>query len=192
MSQHASDRPAPRVLLTGRPGCGKTTVIRRTVERIGLDRCAGFYTEEVREGGRRIGFDVVTLEGERGPLARTGASGPQVSRYGVDIQTFEELGVTALERALHRDDGLLVIDEIGKMELFSDRFVDLLDEIFRPDSSHPVLGSVLRAKHPVAAELRSRPGISLVEVTSSRRDWLPERLASSFREILSGAQESGP
>ncbi|UCC82578.1 MAG: hypothetical protein JSW46_16625, partial [Gemmatimonadota bacterium] len=83
----------PRILLTGRPGCGKTTVIKRAVELIGPDRCAGFYTEDVREKGRRIGFDVVTLDGRRGPLARAGARGPRVSRYGVELASFEGLGV---------------------------------------------------------------------------------------------------
>lgn len=183
MSQHASDAPGqPRLLLTGRPGSGKTTAIRAVVSRIGKARCMGFYTEEVRRGGRRLGFDVVTLDGGRAPLARTGAPGPTVSRYGVDVAAFEALGVAALEEALTRPDRLLVIDEIGKMELFSDRFVALLGKIFDPVSSHAVLGTIMRGRHPIADRIRRSPGVTVIEVDRENRGSLPDRLATRISE----------
>jgi nucleoside-triphosphatase len=164
----------PRILLTGRPGCGKTTVILRTLEL--LDRAtAGFYTEEVRQRGARIGFDLVTLDGRRVPFARAGASGPRVGRYGVDVTTFENVGVSALERGLDRTDTLLVIDELGKMEFMSDAFVSLLPLIF--DAPNAILATVLQGRHPVADPLRTQPGVEVIEVSSSNRDVLPLQLA---------------
>jgi len=184
MSQHVPDRPGPpRILLTGRPGCGKTTAIRRTIERIGTHRCRGFYTEEVRDGGRRIGFDVVTLDGRRGPLARIGDSGPRVGRYTVDVARFETIGVAALERAFAHPESVLIIDEIGKMELFSSRFVDLVRQVFDRTTVQPVLGVVMRGRHPVANEIRAREGVRVLEVNVGNRDELPGRVAEMFLRL---------
>ena len=61
--------PTNNFLLTGRPGCGKTTVVRRVVERLSGQCLAGFYTQEVRESGRRVGFEAVGLAGSRMMLA---------------------------------------------------------------------------------------------------------------------------
>ncbi|MGD2153460.1 MAG: nucleoside-triphosphatase [Gemmatimonadales bacterium] len=176
----------PRILLTGRPGCGKTTVIRRGVEQIGRDRCAGFYTEEVRERGRRVGFDVVTLAGRRGPLARLGARGPRVGRYGVDLASFDELGVGALERALEAGAPVLVVDELGKMELYSARFVAILEQLFDPAASHAVLGTVMERSHPKVDPLRGRPGVEVIRVTERNRCELPARLGEIYVNFVAG------
>ncbi len=78
------------VLLTGLPGCGKTTVICRVVELLKDRRLAGFYTMEIREHGQRLGFEAVGLGGERVTLAHVGFhSGPRVGRYGVDVEGFD-------------------------------------------------------------------------------------------------------
>jgi nucleoside-triphosphatase len=174
----------PRVLLTGRPGSGKTTVIRRAVELIGSGRCRGFFTEEVREGGRRIGFNVVTLDGQCGPLARVGAPGPRVSRYGVDLRSFERLGVEPLEGELTERAGVLVVDEIGKMELFSDRFVGVLKRIFDPGAGWAILGTVMLGRHPKVDWLRRQSDIRFIEVTAANRDGLATELSGLFAEFL--------
>jgi nucleoside-triphosphatase len=176
----------PRILLTGRPGCGKTTVIRRAAELIGLERCVGFYTEEVREKGRRVGFDVVTLDGRRGRLARVGARGPRVSRYGVDLESFEALGVETLERALLAGARLLVVDEIGKMELFSQRFTALLDRLLGPSAESAVLGTVLAGRHPAVERLRQLRGLRVMEVDSANREDLPVELGRIYGDFLAG------
>ncbi len=170
----------PRILLTGRPGVGKTTVIRRALDLIGLEASAGFYTEEVRAKGRRVGFDVVTLDGRRGALARAGSGGPRVGRYGVDVDSFERLGVAALENGLAGGAELLVVDEIGKMELFSDRFVESLERVFDRDGGWSVLGTVMRARHPEVDWLWERSDIEILEVTDGNREGLVGKLASGY------------
>ncbi|MEE9134149.1 MAG: nucleoside-triphosphatase [Gemmatimonadota bacterium] len=177
----------PRILLTGRPGSGKTTVIRGAVEMIGLDLCGGFYTEEVRSRGGRIGFDVVTLSGRRGPLARIGASGPWVGRYGVDLHSFESLGVEALEEAIGEKSRLLVVDEIGKMELYSDRFVELVGRILDPAARWPVLGTIMQRRHPLVDRLRLRSNLQIIELTADNRDGLPRQLSEIFESFLESA-----
>ncbi|NIR42607.1 MAG: NTPase [Gemmatimonadetes bacterium] len=177
-----------RILLTGRPGCGKTTAVRETVERLGpAIEVAGFYTEELRRAGRRIGFDVVTVDGRRGPLARAGAPGPPVGRYGVDLESFDRVGVAELEAGLSAGADLLVVDEIGKMELLSDRFVSALERLFDPAEDHVVLGTILRGRHPKADWLRSQSGVEIIEVTEANRDALPRRLAERIGPATSDA-----
>lgn len=176
----------PRILLTGRPGSGKTTVVARTVRAIGSDGCAGFMTEEVRERGRRIGFDVVTVDGGRAVLARSDAPGPTVGRYGVDVSSFERLGVAALEEAIERNGRIVVIDEIGKMELFSDRFRALLERVFGPAADRPVLATIMAGSHPIVDRIRSAPGVRLITVTSANRDDLPRLLARALARWVGG------
>lgn len=165
----------------GPPDCGQTTVIRRTVDLIHRP-ATGFFTEEVRASGprghARIGFDVVTLDGVRAPLARAGAGGPRVGRYAVDVASFERVGVTAVERGLERADTLLVIDELGKMEFWSQRFVALLDRLVA--APNPILGTIMARPHPVANRFRKAAGVSVVEVTAANRDALPSALAAQL------------
>jgi nucleoside-triphosphatase len=175
--------PAPteplRILLTGPPGCGKTTVILRTL-RLLSRTTAGFYTEEVRSGadGGRLGFDVVALDGRRGPLARIGGQGPGVGKYAVDLQSFEDVGVRALEAGLREPHALLVIDELGRMEFLSAALVTLLEQVFR--SPHPVLGTILYRRHPLGDRLRQASGAEVIQVTTQNREALPVELARRF------------
>ncbi|MBI4513908.1 MAG: AAA family ATPase [Gemmatimonadetes bacterium] len=166
----------PRILLTGPPGCGKTTLILKTLEILNRP-AAGFYTIEVREpgGGGRLGFDVVALNGERGPLARVAALGPRVGKYGVDVASFERIGARALEEGLRHPGTILVVDELGKMEFFSSRFVALLPRVF--ECANPVLGTILYRPHPIADRFRRAPGVEVIQVSAENRDRLPREIA---------------
>ncbi len=152
------------------------------MELLGRERCAGFYTQEVREQGRRVGFDVVTIDGARGPLARAGAPGPRVSRYGVDLPSFERLALPALQAAEPKR--VLIIDEIGKMELFSARFAELAERALAAEARCPVLGTLMQGRHPLIDPLRRRPDIRVLTVTPGNREALPGRLAEVYREAL--------
>ncbi|XP_016043544.1 cancer-related nucleoside-triphosphatase isoform X1 [Erinaceus europaeus] len=176
---------ARHVFLTGPPGVGKTTLIQKASEALKSSGAPvdGFYTEEVRQGGRRIGFDIVTLSGMRGPLSRVG-SVPlpgkrecRVGQYVVDLMSFEQLALPVLRNVGSSSDSghqVCVIDEIGKMELFSQPFIQAI----RQTLSTPgivVLGTIPIPKgKPLALveEIRSRNDIRVFNVTRENRNHL--------------------
>lgn len=167
----------PKVLLTGRPGIGKTTVIRRFLARTRVE-AGGFYTEEIRREGRRVGFSLNLLSGERRVLASVEIGGSwRVGKYGVDVRTFETAAVPEIEKAI-AGEHLVVVDEIGKMELFSERFREVVRLAL--DSSAPILATILNRPHPFADEMRNRNDIHLIEVTPANREGLPRDLAELF------------
>jgi nucleoside-triphosphatase len=128
------------VLLTGPPDCGKTTVIRRLVERLADRRAAGFYTQEIRKKGQRVGFEVRGLNGGHGILARVGfQSSHRVGRYGVDLGAFEQIVRHELIRG-RGDVDAYIIDEIGKMESFSPVFVQAVAGVL--DGPVPVVATI--------------------------------------------------
>lgn len=175
------------ILLTGRPGCGKTTVIQRVVAR--LERPAfGFYTQEIRQGGHRVGFEIVTLDGQRGVLAHVGIrSQVRLGKYGLDLAALDELAVGAIESALQTH-ALAVIDEIGPMEIASPRFRDAVLRAL--ESPAPVLGTIAHKNTPFLAALKRRPQVTLVEVTSQNRDALPDRILGWLSSVE--AHPAGP
>jgi nucleoside-triphosphatase len=169
------------LLLTGRPGVGKTTVIRAVAGRLG-SRAGGFYTAEVREAGRRTGFEIVALDGPRGWLAGVNISSPhRVSKYGVCLHDLEQIGVAALRRATARPEvAVVVIDEIGKMELVSAAFREAV--LAALDSPKSVLATVMAASQPWVSAIKARPGVVLVEITPANRQALPGRIVREWLE----------
>ena len=86
------------ILLTGRPGCGKTTLIKRVVEELALP-AGGFYTEEIRQRGERVGFKIITLSGEEAVFADVDFRTPQrLGKYGLDLAALETVGFTDASR----------------------------------------------------------------------------------------------
>lgn len=172
-----------KILLEGRPGVGKTTVARRLVDLLrgsGL-RLAGFTTEELRERGRRVGFAVESLAGGRGVLAHVDYPGPPTGKYGVDLAEFERIALPALEG----DVDVVVIDELGKMELASPAFRAAVEGLF--DREVAVVATVHVHRHPLTDALKSRAGVVVVHVTERKRDGLPRELAARLIEGRSPA-----
>ncbi len=166
--------PASNLLITGRPGVGKTSVVVGALGRLHGVRLAGFLTEEIREAGQRVGFAVATLAGERRVMAEVGiTSQRRVGRYGVDVSAVDEIVELALadERAAQA----FVIDEIGKMELYSSRFVASMERLL--DDPRPLVATVAIKGSGLIATARRRPDVELWEVEVGNRDALPERVA---------------
>jgi len=166
-----------RLLVAGAPGTGKTTVVGVVVARLraeGLE-VGGFVTREVREAGRRVGFEAVALDGPMATIARVGwATGVRVGRYGVDVAAFEGVALPAVRRALEAG-RVVVLDELGLMELVSERFVALVEEVL--EAPVAVLATVHRRAHPVTDTIKARSDVELVTVTAENRDELPEVLS---------------
>lgn len=169
------------LLLSGPPRCGKTTVVRRLIEVLGDLRLAGFYTEEMREQGRRVGFRAVGLNGGEILLAHVSIASPfRVGAYGVDPRALLSLLGSELARPAEAVD-LYVIDEIGKMECLSPEFVASVRRLF--DSPALVLATVALKGGGFPAEARTRADAELVLVTPANRDALPGALAARIRQL---------
>ncbi|MGD0232314.1 MAG: nucleoside-triphosphatase [Syntrophorhabdales bacterium] len=169
------------LLITGLPGTGKTTLVMRLIGRLGTFRAAGFYTEEIRTGGTRKGFEIVDVRGTRTLLAHVNIlGGRKVGKYGVDVAGFDHYLETAPFLSPHTD--LVVIDEIGKMECLSGKFtrivVDLLDA--------PVLVVATIALHGggLIDRIKSRADVGLYMVTKANRDGLVDEIETTVREGL--------
>jgi nucleoside-triphosphatase len=170
-----------RLLLTGNPGIGKTTVVRGALSQLGQLRCAGFYTEERRHQGRRIAFKIVTLDGQEGTLAAVGLGEPKVGKYSVCVEQFDKLALPQLDFEATGAD-LYVIDEIGKMELTSPRFrASVIDLLARPAN---LLATVARKGKGFLDQIKGRNDVDLVEVNHENRGRLPHEIAAKIlREI---------
>jgi nucleoside-triphosphatase len=173
------------VLLTGAPGCGKTTLLGEAVE--ALRGCGwevyGFWTPEIRRGGTRLGFAAELMGGGREVLAsRDLPSAPRVGRYGVNVAAMDGLVVPEIERgvaaASMRADVIIVMDEIGKMELISQGFREAVSHAL--DSQARVLGTIMARPHPFADALKVRGDVGIVTVTRDNR----ERLRTSIVEAV--------
>lgn len=169
---------APRLLLEGRPGSGKTTAAFRLVEIVRAEgmRVTGFLTRELREGDRRVGFMLETVDGRRGTLAHVRLrGGPRVGRYGVALADLERLAIPALRT----DADVVVVDELGKMELASVAFRDAVLALF--ERSVAVVATVHTRPDPFTDELKRRPSVAVLRLTQANRDELPIAVASRLR-----------
>ncbi len=158
------------ILVTGPPRCGKTTLILRISRDPSFSqRTAGFITEELREEGERIGFKIIALpEKKEGILAHKGYPSPyRVGKYGVDIEDLERIGCSALEEALNTR-RVLLIDEIGKMELFSKKFKDIL--LMALDSPQKILATIMERPNEFADRIKERRDVKLFHLTRENFD----------------------
>jgi len=165
------------ILITGAPGTGKTTFIRKMVTELAGRHPAGFYTDEIREGGVRKGFSLISLDGDRGILSHANIRGPfKVGKYGVDVNGFENF----LDRIPFREHGrqLLIIDEIGKMECLSKKFTQLAAQLL--SSERPVVATVAMKGSGFIANVKARPDVELIEITRDNRNGLLKQILSAI------------
>jgi len=168
------------ILLTGHPGVGKTTIIRKIIEKLKIP-AGGFYTEEIRENDLRMGFAVATLSGFKGVLAhRNFKSRYKVGQYGVGVYTLNRIGVKEIQGCL-MEKKLIVIDEIGKMELLSPQFQAVVEKAL--DADNPVLGTITLARHPFVQKLAARSDVKIIEVTKENREVVFKALLKDMKKI---------
>jgi nucleoside-triphosphatase len=157
-----------KILLTGLPRCGKTSAVMQIIANLNREKIAGFYTQEIREGNIRKGFSWQLLDGATGTLAHIGIKGHcKVGKYGVDVAAFEKSVVPILDID-NTDVQLFVIDEIGKMECFSTKFVDAVLRLFKSNKS--VLATVALKGTGLISEVKNCPGAKLFNLTRQNRD----------------------
>jgi len=157
-----------KILLTGLPGCGKTTAILQIIERLNCEKVAGFYTQEIRQDNLRKGFYWTRLDGATGVLAHIDIKGPfRVGKYGVDVAGFEKSVVPVLDIG-QIDAELFILDEIGKMECLSKKFVAVVRRLFASDKS--VLATVAQKGTGLIWQVKNYPGIRLFNLTRQSRD----------------------
>jgi nucleoside-triphosphatase len=171
------------ILITGTPGIGKTTLIRKLAYELRDFDPVGFYTEEIRERGVRKGFELVSLPaGKMRHLSHVDIKSPyRVGKYRVDIKGFNDFleSIDFLESSTR----LIIIDEIGKMECFSEKFEMLIKDIL--SSNKVVIATVALKGEGLIAEIKRRSDIALFEITHDNRDTLVKEVLPHTKTLLS-------
>jgi len=166
------------IFLTGAPSSGKTTVIKKVISRLTLP-ATGFYTEEERKGDRRVGFMMKTLDGQKAYLAHQDIrSDYNIRRYGVSIDNIETIAVPSI---LPVSDSVIILDEIGKMECFSEMFKEAALKAL--DAPNIVIGTITLGGDDFIQSLKNRDDMEVTEATLQNRDSLPELLLSKIHAL---------
>lgn len=173
-------------LITSRPGIGKTTVLLNTAKELsgGGYRVGGMLSREIRQDGRRVGFEIVDFAtNQEGWLARINqVSGPQVGKYRVNLDDLDQIGVKAIQNALEHAD-VVIIDEVGPMELFSSAFRQVVGNA--ANSYKPVLGVIHHsARDPVIDLIKKRDDADVFVVTMENRQHLHDLLIQRTIQLL--------
>lgn len=159
---------AKNILITGRPGSGKSTLINRLITFCHQENqpLGGISTPEIRVSGKREGFWIINLiSGEKGRMATRGANVPPfVGRYSVDLEVIDRIGVRAIQQAIKNDISVIFIDEIGKMELLSSKFCEIIEQAL---ATQRVIGTIGRFKHPFISKIQSRDDTEVLAIENN-------------------------
>jgi len=179
------------IFLTGRPGVGKTTVLLRAVDELKARgvRVGGMVSREVRRAGVRVGFEIVDIAtGRRGWLAHVNQpTGPKVGKYRVNLQDLNGVGASSILNAIGNAD-VIVIDEVGPMELYSREFKDAVRAAM--ESGKALLGTIhFRARDPLITSIKAREDSKIIEVTRENRGRLHVAIVNEVLRLLEGRAE---
>lgn len=167
-----------KILLTGLPGCGKTSTIIKIISQLDPKKVAGFYTQEIRQDNTRKGFGWTRLDGTAGILSHIDIkSSFKIGKYKVDVAGFEKAVVPVLDIEQSSAE-LFVIDEIGKMECKSSKFVAAVRQLFASDKS--VLATVAQKGSGLISEVKNYPDIKLFHLTTQNRNKVITEISQIF------------
>lgn len=170
-----------KVFITGSVGVGKTTLVKQLMLQHAFS-IGGFYTEEVRQDGRRQGFKLITFDGKEGIFSLKGMkSQHKLGKYGVDVGVLETIGVSAMLDGL-KNKKIVVIDEIGSMEILSKKFHETLMQCLLSDAY--VLATMRYKSQPFSDDLNRLDNKKIfvltrdnfTDVKSQIRDWIEQCL----------------
>lgn len=172
------------ILITAKPRTGKSTCIKKFIDIVGINNCTGFYTEEVRdkENGERTGFVIKTLDGREKELASVNFNSEiKISRYGVNLKNFEELCLPIIEDSFNNNK-ILIIDEIGPMQIFSTKYKELLMRL--ANSNKIVVGTIFYDDYEFLNEFKKLQNIELIELSFENRDDMPSVLNNKVNMLM--------
>ncbi len=172
-----------KIGITGLPNAGKTFALLKVIEMLEAEErtVGGMVTEPVLTGGRRAGFWVMDW---RKKVRRILASPEirskvKVGVYGVDLEALDEIGVNAIRSATEESD-VIVVDEVGKMEMESEAFVDAVKDAL--DSEKPVILTLhKKSRNPLLQDIRRRDDVRILEVTPVNRNLLPYKIVGLLK-----------
>lgn len=168
------------ILITGLPGVGKTTLIKKLSQQLQDFHPAGFYTEEIREGNIRKGFSLISLNGRKKILSHIDIKSPyRVGKYRVDIESFEEFldSILFLDKAVH----LIIIDEIGKMECLSGKFREIVKLVLNSDKL--LIATIALKGSGMIEEIKKRDDAVIFELTASNRELVLEKILTLLSKV---------
>jgi nucleoside-triphosphatase len=178
----------PKIGITGMPSVGKTETLIKIIEKIEKSgyKIEGMITETLLEDNKRVGFYVKDWQtNEREIFAHIDFDlKDKVGKYGVDLNILEKVGVTAIEKAINDENiDIIIIDEIGKMEMLSEKFCETVIDAL--DSDKPILVTLhKKSRTPLLQDIRRRDDIRILEVTAVNKNLLPYKIEKIMAEKL--------
>lgn len=171
------------ILITGIPGVGKTTVLKKVKNSLEEYGChiGGIICPEIKEDGIRVGFSIIDLSNKRGGiLSHIKCTGPKIGKYKVNLKDLNEIGVSAIRNSLKESD-YIMIDEIAPMELHSKGFQNVVEEALNCEKS---LLAVIHRKsnHPLILKIKNSKDVLILEVTSENRNSLPDEILDVLKK----------
>ncbi len=161
------------IFLTGLPCTGKTSLIKEIVKEL-KGKQGGFYTTEIKEKNKRIGFKIENFNGKSGLLAHVDFKSPhRISKYGVNLKDLNEIGTDSIEKAMQESE-FIVVDEIGKMELLSPQFKKIVWDALETDKK--IIGTI-KVKHDYfTSEIKNRKDTQIFELTKTNREEVKQKI----------------
>ncbi|MBC7128860.1 MAG: NTPase [Thermoplasmatales archaeon] len=175
----------PKIGITGAPRVGKTEGLIRIMERL-KDKYTfgGMITKEIEENGERVGFKIIDLmTKEERIFAHVDIdSSYRVGKYKINLKALDEFGIPAIERAIKDDRiDIVVVDEVGKMELESKKFREAIKEVL--DCEKPALITLHKKSRDATLQgIRNRNNVRILEITQKNRNLLPYKIEKILEE----------